>query len=120
MKKLSDYTGEAAIELWADLLDPLTSIFGDEEVQKAVTGGGSLMSKAQIILASHKTDAVKIMQRIDPTPINGLNIITRLVGLISEIESSEEFAGFFGSQTQETTESESSGSVTASTGAAAK
>ena len=120
MKKLSDYTGEAAIELWADLLDPLTSIFGDEKVQKAVIGNGSMMSKAQIILSEHKAEAVAIMQRIDPTPINGLNIITRLVGLISEIEKSEEFAGFFDSPSQETTERGSSGSVTESTEAAAK
>ena len=31
MKRLSDYQGEEAIELWADLLDPISDILTDKE-----------------------------------------------------------------------------------------
>ena len=115
MKKLSDYQGEAAIELWAELLDPLTVIFEDKDVQNAVRGGGSLLSKAKAILVAHKKEAVQILTIIDPTPVNGISIITRLVGVMREIEDSEELNDFFGSSAQEKKEKESSGSVTAIT-----
>ena len=34
MKKLSDYKGDEAIELWADLLEPMTEILGDKDIAK--------------------------------------------------------------------------------------
>lgn len=112
MKKLSDYKGKEAIDLWADLLDPLTEIFTDKEVQQAIIDKTSALTKAQVILKAHKADAVKILLKVDPTPIDGLNLIARLLSLALEIEHSEVFADFFGSSEQEKTESESSGSVT--------
>ena len=42
MKKLSDYKGDDAIELWADLLDPLTVIFTDHDFRQAVQNNKSL------------------------------------------------------------------------------
>ena len=115
MKRLSDYKGEAAIELWADLLDPLTAILADKDVQASIRGGESTLSKAKTILKSHKADAEKILLTVDPTPIDGLNMIARLVSLVLEIENSEVFADFFESPSTERTESESFGSVTAIT-----
>ena len=114
-KRLSDYKGSEAIELWADLLDEMTAIFGDEKVQKAVISGGSIMEKARAILDGHEKEAVAILQRIDPTPVNGLNLITRLISLIKEFQESEEFADFFGLPSQAKTESGSSGYVTENT-----
>ena len=112
MKRFSDYRGEEAIDLWADLLEPLTNIFSDEEIRKTMTAGGPVMLKAKAILKTHKKDAVDMLLRIDPTPIDGLNVIARLVELFNEIQNSEYFADFFGSVSQERTESESFGSVT--------
>ena len=100
MKRLSDYKNEDAIELWADLLEPILNIFEDEEVRKGVIGEESALRKAQTILRLHKGDATRLLLRIDPTPITGLNIITRLIDVLSEIENSEEFGSFFGSQRQ--------------------
>ena len=115
MKRLSDYQGEAAIELWMELLEPLTDIFSDKEVQNAITSGGSTLSKAKTVLKNHKKEAAEILLAIDDTPINGLNIILRLVNLLLEFEHSEDFADFFGSSAEATKESASSGSVTAIT-----
>lgn len=113
MKKLSDYKGEEAIELWADLLEPIGTILADKEVQTALSTQGSAMQKVQAVLKNHKSEASKILLAIDPTPITGLNIIARLLDLVLEIENSEEFSGFFGSA-QQKTEDESFGSVTES------
>ena len=115
MKKLSDYQGEQAIELWADLLVPLTNIFGDPKMQNVFTGKMPRIKKAQKILTAHKEDTEAILLKIDPTPLNGLNIVVRLVNLILEIENSEEIKGFFASARQASAATTSSGDVTETT-----
>jgi C-terminal processing protease CtpA/Prc len=120
MKKLSDYKNDAAIDLWADLIDPLSAILTDNKVREAIQSGKSKMDIAKEILKGHKKESVKIMLRIDDTPIDGLNLVLRLVDIIADIGSNEEIKGFFGYAGQAQTESESSGSHTANTGAKEK
>ncbi|MBR4760299.1 MAG: hypothetical protein IK078_09165 [Lachnospiraceae bacterium] len=120
MKKLSDYKGEDAIELWADLLEPLTNILGDPKIAAVVQSGQPKMMIAKAIMSEHKAEAEEILLRIDPEPLDGLNIIVRLVSVIVEIGQREEIRGFFGYAAQEKTESASSGSATVNTGESAK
>lgn len=115
MKKLSDYKGEAAIELWCDLLDPLTEIFTDKKLSNVFYSGGSPIEIAKTILKKHSKAAEKILLRIDDTPINGLNLVVRLVEVITEIGKNEELKSFFGYAEQASDSSESSGSVTENT-----
>lgn len=96
MKKLSDYKGDEAIDLWADLLDSLTVIFTDIEVRKVIASGKSKLDIARVVLKLHKKESMDIITRIDPQPVDGLNIISRLVGVIGEIGESEEIKSFFG------------------------
>lgn len=111
MKRLSDYQGDDAIELWADLLDPIGEILTDEEIRKVVKSGESKLKIAQTILRTHKKDAAEILLRIDPVPLNGLNVIVRLVALLTEIGERSDMKAFFGYAAQENQQSESSGSV---------
>lgn len=115
MKKLSDYTGDEAVELWADLLDPLSVILSDDKVREVVQSGKSRLIIARTILKSHKKEAVEIMLRIDPEPINGLNIILRLVALLADIGKNDEIKTFFGYAVEVQMDSGSSGSVTENT-----
>ena len=115
MKKLSDYEGDEAIELWGDLLEPLTAILSDQKIGKIVKSGANKIIIAKEILNSHKDEATKILLRIDPTPINGLNIVIRLVAIIGEIGQSEELQGFFGFAEQAKTGGESIGLPTVNT-----
>ena len=97
MKRLSDYKGEEAIELWADLLEPLSAIFTDKEIAElAKEEKLNYLSMATIVLKSHSTEAVAILERIDDTPVDGLNILTRLIGLLTEIGETEYAKSFFG------------------------
>lgn len=114
MKRLSDYKGEDAIDLWADLLDPIIVIMSDPNVAKAYRSE-SKVAMAKQILKDHKAQATEILTRIDPTPLDGLNLIMRVLDVILEIENSEEFASFFGSSVPESEEAEPSGAVTEST-----
>ena len=115
MKKLSEYEGDEALELWADLLDPLSVILTDDRVRKVIQSGKSKITIAREIIKFHKKEAVEIMLRIDPTPINGLNVILRLIALLADIGENEEIKSFFGYAAQVKTDSASSGFVMVST-----
>lgn len=95
MRKLSDYKGEEAIDLWADLLTPIVKITGDPKVAKVFRAKKPVIEKAKTILKTHKSEAAEILTRIDPTPLDGINIVIRLVDMLVEIESQEELKGFF-------------------------
>ena len=117
MKKLADYEGEDAILLWADLLEPITRICADPTIAEMWRAKSTPIAIAKEILKSHGNDAVEVMLRIDPTPVNGLNAVTRVVEVIMEISKSEELKGFFGKaeQTKTAVSKESFGVVTANT-----
>ena len=95
MKKLSDYQGEEAIELWADLLDPFIEIVGDQKISEMLRAKKPPIATAREILKTYKKQATQILLRIDPTPLNGLNILIRLVTLLSEIGNDETIKSFF-------------------------
>lgn len=115
MKKLSDYTGDEAVELWADLLDPMSRILGDPEVKEIVRSGKPPLMIAKMIIKLHATEAKEIMMLIDPTPVDGLNFAPRFVSVVLEFMNNEEFKHFFVSAGQAMMDAESSGSATEST-----
>lgn len=102
MKKLADYKDDAAIELWADLLEPMSSILSDKNILSALESGKPIISIAAEILKKHAAEAKNIMLRIDNTPLNGLNIIFRLKDVITEIKDGDTAADFFDSAAAKT------------------
>ena len=112
MKRLSDFKGSEAFELWADLLEPLTEIMTDEEVRKATETGQPRLKIAQTILKNHAKEAEQMLLRIDPAPIDALNIVLRLVALINDIGQNEDIKSFFGYAAQGKMGEESSISAT--------
>lgn len=115
MKRLSDYKGEEAIELWGDLLDSITKILGDKDIAKSLNSGKPKMLIAGDILKSHKKEAKEILLRIDPEPLNGLNIVLRLVNILIELGENETVRSFFESAEQAKRENTSSGFVMVNT-----
>ena len=115
MKKLSDYKGEEAINLWANLLEPFTTILSDENVANAIRTKKAPLIIAGEILKKYQSEAIQILNCIDDSPIDGLNIVVRLVGLLVEIGSNEEIRNFFGFAEQGKTAKGFSGSVTENT-----
>lgn len=104
MKKLSDYKGEDAFELWADLMEPIVAILQDESITDLMRSGASKFKLAAAIMKTHKAEAEQIMTRIDPEPVNALNLVVRVIRFLSEIGSDPVIASFFGSQGQESKE----------------
>lgn len=112
MKKLSDYKGEEAIDLWADLLDPFIEIVGDKKVAGMLRSKKPPVIVAREIIKSYKPQVEQILLRIDDTPLNGLNILIRLVSVLSEIGHDPTIQSFFVSVPEEKKEETSSGNVT--------
>ena len=115
MKRFSDYKGNEAIELWADLLEPITRILQDKQVAETVKSGKAVFQIVSQILKKHSKDASEILLRVDPTPLDGLNIVMRLAEFINELSEREELRSFFGFTPQAMTDKESTGSPTEST-----
>lgn len=109
MKSLSDYKDEEAIDLWVDLMDSVKSILMDKKVQGMVHSNVPPMVMAQKILKEHKKEAVTILLRIDDTPIDGLNILVRLVDVLAEIGKNEDIKSFLAFAGQANKQNKSSG-----------
>lgn len=115
MKKLSDYKDEQAIELWADLLDPLVEIFKDQRIIDAFRSGKPTIVLAQEMVKSHANEVSKMLLTVDPTPLNGLNILIRLVGVLNELTEDPTLSDFFGLSAAVKKQETSSGSATENT-----
>jgi len=87
--KLSDIRGEEALDALADLIDPMTEIFGDEEVVKSWRGGGKQIDIIKMILRKHKKSvltALAILDGEDPKDYNPsmLSIPIKILALLND------------------------------------
>ena len=62
--KLSDIQGDKALDLWAEIIEPVSMILSDESV-KTVFKEESKLKLAQYIIKNHKKEIVEIMARLD-------------------------------------------------------
>lgn len=112
--KISEYKGEAAIELLADLLEPASIILTDEKVKKVIaeTQEKKITPVVAVsrVLKLHKKEIIEIMARLDGVPVKKYecNIIS-LPKQLLEILNDEELMVFFKSQAEEMMQSESFG-----------
>lgn len=115
MKKLSDYKGADAIEIWADIFDTVTDILSDEDVSKYTSGKDADIKKAcKVIMKKHPEEVFFVLNRIDDEPINGANAFNKTTAFLIELLSGREQA-FFRSSEQESKAGKSSGSATENT-----
>lgn len=96
MKKLSDYKGEEAILLWGDLLEKFATILSDKEIANSFRAKLPALVSAKLIINKFPKETIDILLRIDDTPVDGLNIFTRLLALLAEIGQDEDIRSFFG------------------------
>lgn len=119
MKKLSDYKGEEALELWGDLLDPIAEILADSKVANLVRNhqDRTWLQIAKDIIKWHKAEIMQVFKTIDPDEeIDGLNIIMKLANILAEVGRNAELRSFFGFAEQGRSVNEPIGSAMANTG----
>ena len=117
--RLSEIKGEDAIDVIANILDPLTVILSDKEVEKVIKTGKPKLLIAKTLLSRQKKAILEIlayMNNADPKTFNPslIELPVMLVQLIEDVMENEELASLFQSQGQ-TMASVSSGTVTEAT-----
>ena len=81
MKKLSDFKGEEAIDVLADIIEPLGAIIADKEIQelrKKVLENKDKKDKDSVkivafvkpILKNHKHEVIEILARLNEQPVD--------------------------------------------------
>ena len=101
--KLSEIKGEKAIEIMADLLDPIAEIVGDKEIEKAYNEKVTYLEIAKIAIKRHTRAITTILALLD-----GQNPETYEVSLLSlpkkvvEILEDEELKDLFQLQARKT------------------
>lgn len=118
MKKLSDIQGVDAIDVIADIIDPVTAILADEELKKLFTQKPRphVLMLAKAILKRQKEAILEILAYLngeDPSTFNPsiLELPVMLIGLLNELESNEDLRSLFQLQQQKMAGA-SSGAVT--------
>lgn len=95
MKKLSEIKDEEAIELLADLIEPISEIASDEkakeELIKAKEAGLSPMEMVKPLMKTHKKSIIKILAILDGTPVeeyhcNAITLPLRLIEIMNDPE----------------------------------
>lgn len=97
MKRLSDYEGIEAIELWADIIDSVNVLLSDKKVSKAIAGSTktTLTQIAADVMKKYPKEAVQIIERIDDEPINGANVFTKFIVFLTEFMTGDKASAFF-------------------------
>lgn len=115
MLKLSEIKGDNAIDVIADILDPVAVMLADKEVEKTIKSQVPVIVKAQVILKRQKKailEILAILNQVDPKEFNPslIELPVMLMSVIQDIEAHPELKILFQSQGQMTT-SVSSGAV---------
>lgn len=101
MKRLSDYKDEQLLDLLAEVLEPVATILADGKL-KEIYKSEPKIKVAQYVLKSHKSEVLQILKAIDDTPVTFVNIIKRIIDILTDIENDPAISDFFKFAGQET------------------
>lgn len=63
--KLTEIENEEALDLLADIIEPASGIFTDEEIRDEARNGKNKIKLVQLILRNHKKAIIEILARLD-------------------------------------------------------
>lgn len=97
--KLSEFKGEEALDVLADIFEPLSVIFTDDEVQAlSKTGSTNAIAYLKPMLKNHKPELISILARLDCKSVEEymetMNLVT-LPKQIMEMMSDPEIQSLF-------------------------
>lgn len=119
MKKLSDYKGEEALDVLADIIEPFALVLADPEIQEMAKVKAAPIKYVKPALKNHKKEVIEILARIEDVPVEeyekSVNIFT-LPSVVLGFINDPQVRDLFTSQSQTTVTSlASSGSATENT-----
>ena len=97
--KLSEYKGEEALEVLADLLEPSLDIFTDKKLLALIKEKDSKAKAITYALKEHKRSVLEIMAALEGVPVEKYECnVLSLPAKILEILNDKELMDFFSSQ----------------------
>ena len=110
--RLSDYRGEEALDVFADILEPMTEIITDEEIVALTKQKGTpVMAFVKPAIKNHKKAIIAILARLENKPVEEyvktLTLFT-LPKQVLDLFNDPEVQSLFHSQTQTDVKSEAS------------
>lgn len=113
MKKLSEYKNEEALDLLAEILEPVADIFADKEFVSKLQG--NRMSAIKYLIKNHKQSILSILASFEGVPLEEYQctVFSLPIALVN-LFNDPDLLDFFKSQGLRINE-ESSGSATENT-----
>ncbi len=112
--RLSDYKGEKALDVLANMLEPATEILADSEVANSVGRGEAPVKAVKIAIKRHKRAVIELLAALNDIPADEYAEQVSLLTLpkqLLELMNDKDVQSLFSSQGQ-MTENKSSGSAT--------
>lgn len=121
MKKLSEFRDDEAMDVLAEILDPMVNMMKNKDFVLAMRGDRqkeirpNRVEAIKIAITDNRSDVVKIMAVLNETPVEEFhyNLLT-LPQMMVEMLNDKELMGFFGYQSEKDSQIPS-GSATEST-----
>ena len=99
--KLSEYKGEKALDMLADLIEPATSIMADKEIARMAKAQMPAIKIVKLAIKNHKREVLEIMAILDGEDpkdyAEKINLFT-LPARLLEILNDPDFMSLFTSQ----------------------
>lgn len=117
MKKLSEYRDGEAIDLMADMLEPLVSMTKNKEFMEKINDRNTTgLEKVQFTLKACKEEVITILAILNGVPREEYHCsIASILVDLTKLMSDRDFIAFFESQGQKTSDT-TFGSATENTG----
>ena len=99
--RLSDIKGEAALDVFVNILDPASEIIADKEIYDAVQRNATKMEIVKIAIANHKRAVLEILAALDGKTVDEYEVsILTLPKKLIELFNDPELVSLFQSQGQ--------------------
>lgn len=122
--RLSDFMGEEALDVLADIIEPLTMVLSDAEIQELSKSKPAPVKYIKPMLKNHKGEIIEVLARLNNKPVEEYKKSVTLITLPKELLdliNDPEVQSLFHSQGQtDLTSLASSGSATENTEASEK
>lgn len=97
--KLSEYKDGEALDLLAELIDPVATIASDKQIAELVKAKAGKLKVVQYVIKSHKEQILQILAAIDGVPVEEYHCNALTLPLkVLEILNDKDLMDFFTSQ----------------------
>ena len=95
---MAERTNEEKLDLFADLMEPVATIIGDQEIRDSIAKDVPYIRVAALAIKKHKKEVITVLALLDGVPVeeykvNLMALPVKLVRLLNTPEAKELFTG---------------------------